>query len=74
MKWFFITLGMEFEAIYNVRSKVKKILKEKDIKYTELKPQIPFLKKMLDIEVSKQDGSKQYGYGLCGGICRWRNN
>lgn len=64
---------MEFEAIYNVRDKIKMILKEKKIKFTELKPKVPFIEKMLEVEVNKKDGSKQCGYGLCGGICRWRN-
>lgn len=67
----FYDTGMEFKAIYNVRERIKELLKEKNIKYTELKPKIPFLKKMLSIEVQKRDGSKQYGYGPCGGMCRW---
>lgn len=58
--------GMEFNAIYNTRDKVKKLLKEKDIEFTELKPKIPFLDKMLNIKVHKRDGSIQFGYGLCG--------
>lgn len=67
----FYDTGMEFKAIYDTREKIKKLLKEKNIKYTELKPKIPFINKMLDIEVHKRDGSIQYGYGLCGGRCRW---
>lgn len=67
----FYDTGMEFQAIYDTRNKVKKILNEKNIKYTELNPQISFLRKMLDIEVHKRDGTIQYGYGVCGGKCRW---
>lgn len=67
----FYDTGMEFQAIYDVRDKIKEILKSKNIKYTELHPKIPFLYKMLDIEVHKRDGSIQHGYGLCGGRCRW---
>lgn len=67
----FYDTGMEFQAIYDIRDKVKEMLENKNIKYTELKPNIPFLHKMLDIEVHKRDGSIQYGYGLCGGCCRW---
>ncbi len=67
----FYDTGMEFQSIYNTRDKVKDILKSKNIKYTELQPEVPFLHKMLDIEVHKRDGSIQYGYGLCGGRCRW---
>lgn len=70
----FYDTGMEFQAVYKTRDKVKEILKHKNIKYTELHPKIPFLRKMLDIEVHKRDNSIQYGYGLCGGMCRWRNS
>ena len=67
----FYDTGMEFKAIYDIRDKVRILLKDLDIKYTELKPEIPFIDKMLNIEVHKRDGSIQFGYGLCGGRCRW---
>lgn len=67
----FYDTGMEFQAIYNTRDKIKIMLEEMNIKYTELRPKIPFLNKMLDIEVHKRDGTIQKGYGLCGGRCRW---
>lgn len=67
----FYDTEMEFEAIYKTREIIKKLLKEKNIKYTELKPKIPFLEKMLNKEVKKRNGTIQYGYGLCGGRCRW---
>lgn len=67
----FYDTEMEFKAIYDIRDKVKEKLKEKNIKYTELKPSEPFLHKMLKKEVHKRDGSIQKGYGICGGICRW---
>lgn len=67
----FYDTGMEFQAIYDIRDKVKQLLKDKNIKYTELKPKEPFLYKMLEKEVHKRDGSIQYGYGVCGGKCRW---
>lgn len=70
----FYDTGMEFKAIYDIRDQIKQILKDKNIKYTELKPKEPFLYKMLEKEVHKRDGSIQKGYGLCGGRCRWRNN
>lgn len=38
----FYDTGMEFQAIYNVRDKVVKMLNDKGIKYTELKPKVPF--------------------------------
>ena len=67
----FYDTGMEFQAIYNIRDIIRGLLKELNIKYTELKPNIPFIDKMLNIEVHKRDGTIQYGYGLCGGRCRW---
>ena len=70
----FYDTGMEFKAIYNTRDRVKTLLEEKNIKYTELKPTEPFMHKMLEKEVQKRDGTIQHGYGLCGGRCRWRNN
>lgn len=63
--------GMEFKAIYDIRNKIKELLKDKNIKYTELKSEIPFEKKMLNITVHKRNGRIQQGYGVCGGICRW---
>ncbi len=67
----FYDTGMEFKAIYDIRNKVKELLKEKNIKYTELQPKEPFLYKMLEKKVNKRDGTIQYGYGICGGKCRW---
>ena len=67
----FYDTEMEFKAIYDIRDKIKMLLEKLGIKYTELKPSQPFLYKMLEKEVHKRDGSIQYGYGLCGGRCRW---
>lgn len=67
----FYDTEMEFQAIYNTRDKVKEMLNEKSIKYTELRTEMSFLHKMLDIEVHKRDGTIQHGYGMCGGKCRW---
>lgn len=67
----FYDTGMEFQAIYDIRDEVKKLLEKNKIKYTELKPKQPFLYKMLEKEVHKRDGTIQHGYGLCGGRCRW---
>lgn len=60
--------GMEFQAVYDTRDKVKKILRNRDIKFTELRPKESFLYKMLEKEVHKRDGTVQFGYGLC----RWK--
>lgn len=67
----FYDTEMEFNAIYSTRDRVKALLKELNIKYTELKPTEDFIYKMLEKEVHKRDGSVQFGYGLCGGKCRW---
>lgn len=67
----FYDTGMEFEAIYKIRDKVKELLTDQGIGYVELKPEKPFLFSMLDKKVvSKQKGT-HYGYGWCGGLCRW---
>lgn len=67
----FYNTGMEFKAIYDTREKVKKLLKQRNIKYTELDPTVPFLYKMLEKTVHKRDKTTQCGYGICGGRCRW---
>lgn len=67
----FYDTGMEFQAIYDTRDRIKQLLEKKNIKYTELQPKEPFLYKMLEKEVHKRDGTIQYGYGICGGRCRW---
>lgn len=67
----FYDTSMEFQAIYDTRDRIKKILEEKNIKYTELDPKIPFTEKMLYIDVKKRNGTTQKGYGVCGGRCRW---
>lgn len=67
----FYDTGMEFQAIYDTRDIIKCLLNKLNIKYTELKPKESFLYKMLKKEVHKKDGTIQYGYGLCGGKCRW---
>lgn len=70
----FYDTGMEFQAIYDTRQKVRKILKKNNIIYTELKPSTPFSYKMLEKNVQKRDGTIQCGYGICGGQCRWGTN
>ena len=62
----FYDTGMEFEAIYKVRDKILPLLAEKGIKYTELKPDRPFMYDMLEKPIKDH-----FGYGWCGGMCRW---
>lgn len=63
--------GMEFEAIYKIRDKIIKLLKEKNIKFTELSPMMDFEYKMFKKTVRHRDGTIGYGYSWCGGRCRW---
>ena len=44
----FYDTGMEFQAIYNVRDRLLPLLADKGIKYTELKPDRPFLYEMIE--------------------------
>ena len=67
----FYDTGMEFKAIYNIRDKIIEILKEKNIKFTELKPKCEFCYKMFDKAVKAKNGTTHYGYSWCGGRCRW---
>lgn len=67
----FYDTGMEFDCIYRIRDKVLPLLKEHNIKYVELKPEVPFLYKMFEKPVKKRNGTIGYGYSWCGGMCRW---
>ena len=53
------------------KNKLLKILKSKNIEFTELKPKQPFFYTMLEKPVTKRNGEKQKGYKWCGGVCRW---
>lgn len=68
----FYDTGMEFDAIYHIRDKVKAMLGLIDIDFVELHPDEPFLYSMLNrkIKYRKKEGY-HYGYGWCGGPCRW---
>ena len=67
----FFDTGMEFDAIYAIRDKLLPILKENNIKYTELTPELPFLYEMLEKPVKGIKNPDHFGYGWCGGACRW---
>lgn len=68
----FYDTGMEFEAIYNLRDKIKKILDEKGIEFIELYPKESFLYSMLQRKIKyRNKNGFHYGYGWCGGPCRW---
>lgn len=67
----FYDTGMEFDAIYRVRDRIKPYLELFGIEYVELHPDEPFLFSMLDRLVQERAGGKHCGYGWCGGTCRW---
>lgn len=69
----FFNTGMEFEALYAERDKTLPLLNELGIVYTELAPKKPFLHKMFVHPVRSRETGEihKYGYGWCGGACRW---
>jgi 3'-phosphoadenosine 5'-phosphosulfate sulfotransferase (PAPS reductase)/FAD synthetase len=66
----FYDTEMEFEAVYTMRDRALPLLAAGGIKYTELKPDAPFLYKMFDKPVNGRNG-QHCGYSWCGGRCRW---
>ena len=67
----FYNSGMEFEAIYHIRDRIRPILEQRGIRFTEVKPEAPFLYNMLDRPVDSKKNGFHLGYGWCGGPCRW---
>ena len=67
----YFDIGAEFGAIYHNKERLKKILEERKILFTELKPKQDFFYSMLEKEVHKRNGTIQNGYKWCGGLCRW---
>lgn len=69
----FYDTGMEFDAIYAERDRTLHLLEANGIKYTELKPKVPFWWSMFVHPVrSRKTGEvHKHGYGWCGGTCRW---
>lgn len=64
--------GMEFECIYNNLEKLKPILFEHNIHLEVIRPKTHFLEDMLLRPVCVGKSNEHYGYGWCGGVCRWR--
>lgn len=67
----YFDIGAEFKSIYENKEKIKKVLSEREIQFTELKPKKDFFYTMLQKPVNKRDGTTQNGYKWCGGLCRW---
>lgn len=67
----FYNTGMEFESIYRIRDAIKPLLLQRGVEFVELSPTKPFLYSMLEREVVSKQKGRHYGYGWCGGRCRW---
>lgn len=67
----FYNSGMDFDAIYHIRDRIKPMLQSLGIEFIELHPDDSFLYSMLERPVKSRDGSYHYGYAWCGGRCRW---
>lgn len=63
----FYDTGKEFQAIYNLRNKIKPLLETHGIEFAELQPAKPFGYMMFEHKTK----SEKTGYGWCGGRCRW---
>ena len=63
--------GMEFDAIYRNIEKLKGILEKEGVIFTHLKPKNSFEYNAFERTVNKRNGTKQNGYGWCGGMVRW---
>lgn len=67
----FYNSGMEFNAIYDIRDRLRPVLEQKGIRFTEVKPDAPFLYYMLEKPVDSKKNGFHLGYSWCGGPCRW---
>ena len=67
----FYDTGMEFGAIYHVRDQIKEVLDYYEVPLTVLKPERPFMYDMLERPVHSKQKGDHFGYGWCGGLCRW---
>ena len=70
-KVIFYNTEMEFQAIYNNRDKIIDILRERNIKFTELKDPLSFKYLAFEKPVKTRNGVSKCGYNWCGGIARW---
>ena len=64
----FYDTGMEFDAIYRIRDKIKILLAEQNIEFIELHPAEPFLYSMTERKVISKQKGEHLGYGWCGGL------
>ena len=67
----FYNSGMEFQAIYDIRDRMKPALGQRGVRFTEVRPDASFLYNMLERPVDSKKNGFHLGYGWCGGPCRW---
>lgn len=67
----FYNSEMEFQAIYDIRDRMRPVLEQRGIRFTEVKPDAPFLYYMLEKPINSRKNGFHHGYGWCGGPCRW---
>lgn len=67
----FYDTGMEFDAIYRIRDRIKNNLADQGVEFVELYPTEPFLYSMTERKVTSKQKGTHFGYGWCGGLCRW---
>lgn len=70
----FYDTEMEFQAIYNNRDKLSEILKEKGIKFTVIKNELPFTYRAFEKEIKTKSGLIKHGFNWCGARVRWNTN
>lgn len=67
----FHNTGMEFQAVYDVRDAVVRILEANGIPFVETRPRHPMWWDMFCRPVRHGGDVDHHGYGWCGGPCRW---
>ena len=67
----FYNSGIEFDCIYHIRDQITPILEQRGVRFTEVKPDAPFLYYMLEKPVNSKKNGFHLGYRWCGGKCRW---
>lgn len=67
----FYSNGMDFSAIDKISEQTKKLCEDMGVVYTVLHPATPFEYDMFERPVSSKQKGEHFGYGWCGGVCRW---
>ena len=67
----FYNSEMEFQAIYDIRDRIRPVLEQRGVRFTEVRPDASFLYNMLERPVNSKKNGFHLGYGWCGGPCRW---